>query len=57
MNTIVANTCAVLSPSFEFILKGEFCMLDWKYDVKPLTQMYEEISQPHDRLDKTWLNI
>lgn len=44
VNTIVADAGGAVSPSFEFTFKGDFCTLDWEYDLKSLTYSYGEVS-------------
>ena len=56
MNTIVADAGEAVSPSFDFTLKGEFCTLDWDYDIKPLTYRYGELSNHMVEWVRTWLN-
>lgn len=45
-----------MSPSFEFTFQGEFCTLDWTYDIKPLTYIYGEVSNHMMEWIRTWLN-
>lgn len=56
VNTIVANAGRVVSPLFEFTFKGEFLTLDWKYDIKPLTYTYGQLSNHMMEWIRTWLN-
>lgn len=56
MNTIVADAGGAVSPSFDFTLKGEFCTLDWDYDIKPLTYRYGELSNHMMEWVRMWLN-
>ena len=44
MNTIVVEANGAVSSSFEFTFEGKFCTLDWKYEVKSLTERYGEVS-------------
>ena len=56
VNTIVADGGGAVSPLFEFTYKGEFCTLEWTYDIKPLTYRYGEVSNHRMEWIRTWLN-
>ena len=44
MNMIMRDVDGITSLSFAFIYMEFFCTLDWKYNIKPLTEVYKEIS-------------
>ena len=56
VNTIVADACGAVIPSFEFTFRGEFCTLDWHYDIKPITSMYGQLSNHMVKWVRTWMN-
>ena len=52
----MADAGGAVSPSFEFTFMGDFCTLDWEYDIKPLTYMYGKLSNHMMEWVRTWLN-
>ena len=56
VNTIVADAGRGVCPSFDITFNAEFCNLDWKYDLEPLTSKYGELSNHMMDWIRTWLN-
>ena len=56
VNTIVAEAGGAVCPSFDINFNNEFCTLDWKYDIQPLTFKYGELSNHMMEWVRTWLN-
>ena len=56
VNTIVANACGRVCPSFDITFNAEFCKLDWEYDIEPVTSRHGELFNHMLDWIRTWLN-
>lgn len=55
-NKIIAQLGLATTLSLEWGFNGEWCILDWEYDIRPLTKRYGEVSNHKMEWIKIWMN-